>query len=341
MRDELEVTSDPIDYRETPDVVADVIGIIESAQAVAHRAVDTALVYRNWLIGMRIVNEELKDGERKEVYGRKVVPRLASELTAKYGKGYSRTSLYQYVKFYRMFPEIVHVPSGQSRARLSWTHYRELLRVEDPSARAWYEHEAAEQMWSVSTLSRNISTQWYHRLLANHADMDSIPNVGMSASQAYAEWLAYIKSPVIGEFLGLSEDPSLHESELEDAIISHLQRFLLEMGKGYAFVARQEHVRTEWKDFYIDLVFYNFVLKCFVLIDLKVGDFVQKARTNSVGNLRAIFGDVMMKALAAILGDSQDMYETFSENPDAYMRIMNNDLLPVVYRRCNSDEEQG
>lgn len=271
MTDEMRTGSTDLPYVETGDIVSDAIAIIEGARTVAHRAIDTALIMRNWLLGMRIVKEELKDGARQDVYGRKVVPRLAKELSSRYGKGYSRTSLYQYVKFYRMFPEIVHPSSGQSRALLSWTHYRELLRVEDPDARIWYEHEAAEQVWSVQTLRRNISTQWYHRLLANHADLSAIPNMGMSEAEAYAERLAYIKNPVIGEFLGLPEGSDMHESQLEEAIITHLQKFLLEMGKGYAFVARQEHVRTEWNDFYIDLVFYNFILKCFVLVDLKVG----------------------------------------------------------------------
>ena len=171
MSEGIATTREGITYAETDDIVEDVVAIIQSAQATAHRAIDTTLVRRNWLVGMRIVNEELKSGARSETYGRKVVPRLAGELTHRLGKGYTRTSLYQYVKFYRMFPEIVHSVSGQSHVLLSWTHYRELLRVEDPDARAWYEREAAEQAWSVRTLSRNISTQWYHRLLANHADL--------------------------------------------------------------------------------------------------------------------------------------------------------------------------
>ena len=276
MSEGIETAHEGITYAETDDVVEDVVAIIQSAQTTAHRAIDTTLIRRNWLVGMRIVNEELKGGQRSETYGRKVVPRLAKELTRRLGKGYTRTSLYQYVKFYRMFPEIVQTLSGQSPQMLSWSHYIELLRVEDPDARAWYERDAAEQAWSVRTLSRNISTQWYHRLLSNHADLSAIPNVGMSDAEAYAERLAYIKSPVIAEFLGLSDDPHLHETELESAILANLQAFLLELDKGYAFVARQEHVRTEWSDYFIDLVFYNYILKCFVLVDLKVGKITQQ-----------------------------------------------------------------
>jgi len=339
MSEEIAVKGGAIDYRETSDVVADVIDIIESAQAVAHRAINTTLVHRNWLIGMRIVNEELGDGERSEVYGRKVVPRLARELTERYGKGYSRTSLYQYVKFYRMFPEIVQTASGQSHPALSWSHYIEHLRVEDPEARSWYAREAADQTWSVKTLSRNISTQWYHRLLANHAGLQDIPDLGMSESEAYAERLAYIKNPVIGEFLGLPESPDVRESQLEEAIISHLQRFLLELGKGYAFVARQEHIRTEWSDFYIDLVFYNYILKCFVLIDLKVG----KITHQDVGQMDMYVR--MYDELKSGEGDGPTLGIVLCSETDEdiarYSVLKGNEqLFAAKYRLCLPTEEQ-
>lgn len=258
-------------YAETDNIVDDSIAIIESARAAAIQAVNTSLVQRNWLLGMRIANEKLKNRNRDEVYGRRVIDGLAAELSKRYGRGYTRSSLYQYVKFYRMFPKIVQTPSGQSLPLLSWSHYAELLRVEDADARAWYEREAIEQTWSVRTLSRNISSQWYHRLLSNQSSLANIPNVGMSPAEAQTERLAYIKNPVISEFLGLSSNPSLHETELEGAIIANLQQFLLEMGKGYAFVARQQHIKTDSSDYFIDLVFYNYLLKCFVLVDLKVG----------------------------------------------------------------------
>ena len=167
-----------IEYRNTGDLVEDVKLIIDSAQRSAHQAVNVALVVRNWLLGRRIAEEELGDDTRQELYGRKVVAMLAEELTAIYGKGYTRTSLYQYVQFYRMFPEIVHSGSGQSLPRLSWTHYRELLRVQNPEARAWYEQEAVSQGWSVKQLSRNISSQYCERMLSNQVEpshKDAVP----------------------------------------------------------------------------------------------------------------------------------------------------------------------
>ena len=258
-----------VDYANSGDIVADAKLIIDSAQRAAHQAINITLIQRNWLLGMRIVEEELGDETRSDLYGRKVVPMLASELTKEYGKGYTRTSLYQYAQFYRMFPEIVHVTSGQSLPRLTWTHYRELLRVKNDQARAWYEREAAGQGWSVQTLSRNISSQYCERMLSNQIEPPHGDAIVPSAKAERAERLAFIKSPMVVEFLGLSSDPHIHESKLESAILANLQQFLLEMGKGYAFVARQQHIRTEWDDYFIDLVFYNYILRCFVLVDLK------------------------------------------------------------------------
>lgn len=144
-------------YVSSDDIVADAKQIIDNAQRVAHQAINITLVQRNWLLGRRIAQEEMKDSSRTELYGRKVVPMLAKELTVAYGRGFTRTSLYQYVRFYRMFPEIVHVASGQSRILLTWTHYRKLLRVEDPEVHAWHEREAADQSWNVGGCFRETS----------------------------------------------------------------------------------------------------------------------------------------------------------------------------------------
>lgn len=258
-----------IDYINSGDIVADAKLIIDSAQRVAHQAVNVALIRRNWLLGRRIAEEELGDDTRSELYGRKVVPMLARELTKEYGKGYAKTSLYQYAQFYRMFPGIVQTASGQSLPRLSWSHYVELLRVKSDRARSWYEQEAVGQGWSVETLSRNISSQYCERMLSNQVEPAHGKAIVPNAAAEKAERLAFIKNPMVVEFLGLSDDPHVHESKLESAILANLQRFLLELGKGYAFVARQQHVRTEWNDFFIDLVFYNYILRCFVLVDLK------------------------------------------------------------------------
>ena len=152
---------------------------------------------------------------------------------------------------------------------LTWSHIRELIRVNDPQARDWYTKEASDQGWSVRTLSRNISTQYYERLLLSQNKGPVENEMKQLAAQYQADKLEFIKNPVVAEFLGLESNIDFTETELEQSIISHLQKFLMEMGKGYAFVARQQHIRTELDDYYIDLVFYNYILKCFVLIDLK------------------------------------------------------------------------
>ena len=153
---------------------------------------------------------------------------------------------------------------------LSWTHYRNLLQVADPDARTWYEKEAYEQGWSVRTLQRNIQSQYYNRMLLSHHN-PAVKDEMHRLTSDYQGKLEFIRNPVIAEFLGMQEDTSYLETDLEQAIISNLQRFLMELGKGYAFVARQQRIHTEKQDYYIDLVFYNYILQCFVLIDLKIG----------------------------------------------------------------------
>ncbi len=244
-----------IKYTNSDNMFEDICQIIDDAQRFAYRLVDNSLVIRNWCIGKRLSEETLK-GENRAVYGAEIINNLSKDLSMKYGKGYSKRALYQYLRFYRMFPGIVYEVRTQSlngmivnEARtqfdslLSWTHYRILTQVEDKTARNWYEKESYEQTWSSTTLQRNISTQ-------------------------YQDKLEFIKNPVIAEFLGMKENTSYYESDLEQCIINNLQKFLIELGKGYAFVARQQHIHTEKEDYYIDLVFYNYILKCFVLIDL-------------------------------------------------------------------------
>ena len=233
-------------------------------------------------------------GSNQERYGAQIINDLAAELTSRYGKGFDRSSLYRYVQFYNQFPEIVAAVMPQSSENpeekivaaarqqsstfqdgfllqsrlLSWTHYRILLQVIDPEARAWYEKEAYEQSWSSRTLQRNISTQYYYRMLKT-SDPVGVEREMVEKTSAYQNRLEFIKNPVIAEFLGMQQVTDYHESTLEQAIIDNLQKFLMELGKGYAFVARQQHIHTEKEDYYIDLVFYNYILKCFVLIDLK------------------------------------------------------------------------
>lgn len=254
-------------YVKTGSVFEDACNIIETAQKVAYSAVDLTLVHRNWLLGKRIADEEL-NGESRAEYGAEVIKKLSKDLNAQYGRGYTKTNLYNFYSFYKMYPENFHSESGKSNVKLSWTHYRVLLQVKDEIAREWYENEALKETWSVKTLQRNISSQYYYRILKTQ-DKSAVETEMKEFTSEYQTKLEFIKNPVIAEFLGMKEDTSYLESDLEQCIIDNLQKFLMELGKGYAFVARQQHIRTEKEDYYIDLVFYNYILKCFVLIDLK------------------------------------------------------------------------
>lgn len=249
--------------------------IIEQAQNKAIRAVSIALTLRNWQIGRRIAREEL-DGAARAGYGEQVIQRLSEKLTSKFGKGYDRISLYNYTKFFRLFPEIVDAVSQQSgkvdavsQQLLPWTHYRELIRVENREARRWYEQEALRETWSTRTLHRNIASQYYYRLLQSQDKQPVINEMHQLTTNFQNDPKEFVKNPVVAEFLGLAQNTAFTETKLETAIIDHIQQFVMELGKGYAFVARQQHIRTDMGDFFIDLVFYNYYLKCFLLIDLK------------------------------------------------------------------------
>lgn len=255
-------------YKKTDDILKDMCGIIDSSRKAAYQAVNAALVQRNWLIGYRIAEEELQ-GETRAEYGASIINKLAKELTAEYGKGYAKSNLYSFYSFYKTFPDIFQTVSGKSMPLLSWSHYQTLLQVKDVEAREWYARETADQTWSVRALQRNISSQYYYRILQTQRQ-DLVENEMNELTSAYQnEKYEFIKNPVIAEFLGFSQDTYFTESDLEKSILSNLQKFLMELGKGYAFVARQQHIHTEKQEYYIDLVFYNYILKCFVLIDLK------------------------------------------------------------------------
>ena len=273
--------ADLMRYVKTDDINSDTSQIVEAAQSYAFRAVNSVLTIRNWLIGKRIAEEALKKADRAE-YGAAVIQNLSKYLTGEYGRGFGQRNLYEYLRFYRSYPEIMHFenaksdedPSdeilhfGNAKSLLSWTHYRVLIQVPDPDARAWYEKEAYQQNWNAKTLQRNVSTQYYYRMLKTQ-DPAGVEKEMLAKTSAYQDKLEFIKNPVIAEFLGMQYDTKFYESSLEQAIIENLQKFLMELGKGYAFVARQQHIHTEKEDYFIDLVFYNYILKCFVLIDLK------------------------------------------------------------------------
>ena len=255
-----------IQYVNSNDLLSDAKVIIESAQKTAFAAVNVALVNRNWLLGKRIADEELK-GEGRAEYGAEIIKNLAKNLTKTYGKGFTQRNLYNCEKFYEMYPEILQ--SLTAKSILSWTHYTVLMQVSDPVARQWYEKEALGEMWSVRTLQRNIDSQYYYRMLSSQVKEPVKQEMESLTEKYQKEKLEFIKNPMVVEFLGLTSDTSFTESKLESSIITHLQKFIMEMGKGYAFVARQQHIHTTKQDYYIDLVFYNYILKCFVLIDLK------------------------------------------------------------------------
>lgn len=243
--------------------------VIEQARETAYRQVNEALVKRNWELGKLIAEEEL-NGQDRAVYGAAIIKGLSKRLTKAYGKGFTKTNLYSFTNFYKMFPKIFHTLCGKSINLLSWSHYRTLIQELNKDARNWYEQEALQQNWSVRTLQRNLSSQYYFRLMASQRkDLVEKEMLELTAPFQNPDPMEFIKNPVIGDFLGFTADSSYRESELEQAIIDNLEKFLLEMGKGFAFVARQQHIHTEKRDYFIDLVFYNYILKCFVLIDLK------------------------------------------------------------------------
>lgn len=251
--------------------------IIEEARDRAYHAVNIELTIRNWRLGERIARENFEDSERA-AYGKNIMKNLARKLTDAYGQGLDFSSLYKYIRFYKMFPEILDAVSPKlgildaaGPKLLPWTLYRELIRVEDKEARDWYEQESLREVWSSRTLHRNIATQYYYRLMQSSSKEKVVEEMHQVTASYQNDKMEFIKNPVVVEFLGLQQDTDFTESDLESAIVSHLQKMIMEMGKGFAFVARQQHIRTDMGDFYIDLVFYNYILKCFFLVDLKVG----------------------------------------------------------------------
>ena len=252
----------------TSDVVQDVMHIVEEARAITYRHVNTALVIRNWLLGKRISEEILKEDNR-ENYGKRLIADLSKKLSTNYGKGFKTVDLYYYLRFYKTYPDIFNSLSKKSFSPVSWTHYRLLIQIEDENARRWYEKEASEESWSVRTLQRNIDSQYYYRMLMSKNRGPVKREMKRLTADYEKDKSFFIKDPVVLEFLGLTPDASFNETKLESSIIGNLQKFLLEMGKGYAFVARQQRIHTENEDYYIDLVFYNIYLKCYVLVDLK------------------------------------------------------------------------
>ncbi len=256
-------------------LIAEIRQILEKARRSAYSAVNAAMVEAYWQVGKRIVEEE-QQGEKRAGYGKQLMSTLAKGLTEDFGKGFSERTLREYRQFYLTFPDLKNTIDASTPpiwrtvyAKLSWSHFQRVLRVSSPEARMYYLTEAAQNNWSVRTLDRNISTLYYHRLLSSQIKEPVIDEMREKTEKFDNNTFEFIKNPAVLEFLKLPVNAGITEMELEKALLSNIQQFLLELGKGFAFVARQQLIRTETNDFFIDLVFYNYILNCFVLIDLK------------------------------------------------------------------------
>ena len=250
-------------------------------------------VAANWLVGRRIVEQE-QHGLVRAQYGKHIVALASEALTADFGKGYSVVNIKSFRKFYLTFNDLLigQTVSAQSEngltmkgqtvsaelelakmlpSNLSWSHYERLMRIKNVDERDWYMREAAGENWSVRTLDRNIGSQYYYRLLQTPESKrgEVIDEMQRLTADFQKDRHKFLRNPVVAEFLGFSQEAAYSETNLESAIIDHLQKFILELGKGYAFVARQQRIKTDIGEYYIDLVFYNYILKCFLLIDLK------------------------------------------------------------------------
>lgn len=273
--------------------ISDIKAIVYTAKQKAYQAADIYQVVSNWLVGRRIVEQE-QHGQERAQYGKHIVELASETLTAEFGKGYSIVNIKSFRKFYLTFSDLLigQTPSAQSEnglpikgqtvsaelelskmlpSNLSWSHYERLMRIKNEDERDWYMREAAQENWGVRTLNRNIGSQYYHRLFQTPESKrgEVIDEMQRLTADYQKDRHKFLRNPVVAEFLGFSQDAAYSETNLESAIIDHLQKFILELGKGFAFVARQQRIKTDMGEYYIDLVFYNYILKCFLLIDLK------------------------------------------------------------------------
>ena len=251
------------------DFYNEIRSIVRLAKSKVYTAVNTAMVEAYWFIGKRIVEEE-QQGEERAKYGQELIRKLSIDLSVEFGKGFDVRNLRHMRAFYQTFPK-----RNALRTELSWTHYRTLIRIKDPKARLWYMEESITQNWSARALDRQISTLYYERLLSSKEPAPVAKEAKEKTDKLAISNKEYLRDPYIFDFLDLPYR-SLLENDVEQALIDNLQKFMLELGKGFAFVERQKRITTEDQDFYIDLVFYNFKLKCFLLIDLKIGKLVHQ-----------------------------------------------------------------
>lgn len=270
-------------------------------------------------------------------YGAQLLKTLAGHLTHEFGKGFTERNLRNFRQFYIQFPdyEIWHA----SVPNLTWTHFRSLLPVDNRDARYWYMNEAASENWNVRTLDRNIGSQYYYRLLRSQHKEPVIREMKEKTAEFQKDKHEFIKNPIVAEFLGLSSNIDFTESKLESSILTHIQKFLLELGKGYAFVARQQHISTDVGDFYIDLVFYNYILKAFLLIDLKTSKITHQdvgqmdMYVRMYDNLKRTEGDNPTIGLILCTETSKDIarYSVLHDNPQ---------LFAAKYLTCLPSEDE-
>lgn len=271
--------------------ITDVRNIIESGRKKAYDSIVRISIKTFWDVGKRIIEEEQK-GKTRAKYGTHLIKNLSQVLTPIYGNSYNKRNLEYYRKFYTLFPnaEIVNTRVHN----LDWSHIRRVLSVSNPEARLWYLENASSNMWSVRELDRNISTQYFERRLAAQltANIEDLPQITDKGP------LDYIKNPMVAEFMGFHRDSSYSESDLEQALINNLEKFILELGRGFAFVERQQHISTDTSDFFIDLVFYNFKMKRFVIFELKT----HKLTHQDIGQL-----DMYVRMYDDMIKDKNDL----------------------------------
>jgi predicted nuclease of restriction endonuclease-like (RecB) superfamily len=292
--------------------------MLQQARQQAYTAINSAMVEAYWNIGRRIVEEEQQGSQRAE-YGEGLIKALSTQLTSEFGKGFSVANLENFRKFYLTFPN--DEKSYALRRELSWTHYRLIMRVENATAREYYLAEAAAQNWSTRQLERNINSFYYERLLPSRNASEMLEN--QSALEKHTPQ-DFIKDPYVFEFLNIPEPAHASEKEIESALIQNLQAFLLELGKGFSFVGRQFRISTETSHFYIDLVFYNYILKCFVLFDLKAG----KLTHQDVGQM-----DMYVRMF-------DDLKRTEGDNPTIGIILCTEKEQTVVRYSILNDSEQ-
>ncbi|NNG43314.1 DUF1016 domain-containing protein [Pseudoalteromonas sp. NEC-BIFX-2020_002] len=298
-------------------LLVDIRRIVEQARGQVKQTVNTAMLQAYWQIGRLIVEDE-QGGETRAAYGKATLKRLSQQLSTDYGRGFDITNLRNMRRFYLAFEKRDAV-----RLELSWTHYRVLLRIDNSTARNWYRDEAILQNWSARALERQIGTLYYERLLSSK-NKQPVEQEAQQNTQVLAESAKdYLRDPYILDFLNL-QDKSYQENDLEQGIINNLQQFLLELGKGFAFVERQKRIRFDDEDFYIDLVFYNFKLKCFLLLDLKIG----KLKHQDIGQM-----DTYIRLY-------DDRYTSSDDNPTIGLVLCSEKSEAVVKYSVLSDQKQ-